>query len=76
MLAHKPDSVAALATRALDNFKRIKEYNKLLEITFNQSPDTRELLLDCYTTLAEPYFEELELTLKALHKLIKANKGI
>jgi len=69
-------SLAAMVTTALDEWNMIRYYHRLLDFECSETPDTMELLTNCYKTLSEPHREELQLTLAAIHKLIKANKGI
>jgi hypothetical protein len=69
-------SLTDLVMQLLDKWNQIQYYHQLLDFECSETPDTMLLLTNCYKTLSEPHREELELTLKALHKLIKANKGI
>lgn len=62
------ESVKVLITRALDEFNQIKEYHKLLSIASDDAPEHSELLLQCYQTLSQPHWEELEIMLLMLEK--------
>ncbi|MEI1378185.1 hypothetical protein PQG02_09435 [Nostoc sp. UHCC 0926] len=65
------DSLAAMVTRALDEWNVIQYYQQLLELERIESADSIALLTDCYLKLSEPHRDELELTLRAMHKLIR-----
>ncbi|MEH2047522.1 hypothetical protein [Nostoc sp.] len=70
------DSLAAMMTRALDEWNVIQYYQQLLELEHIESADSIALLTDCYLKLSEPHRDELELTLRAMHKLISTiSKG-
>ncbi|MCC5625703.1 hypothetical protein [Nostoc sp. CHAB 5715] len=66
------ESLVAMVTTALDEWNMIRYYHQLLDFECSETPDTMELLTNCYKTLSEPHREELQLTLTAIHKLINS----
>lgn len=68
-------SLVAMVTTALDAWNFIKYYERLLKFENIDSDESIALLADCYIKLSEPYREELQLTLAAIHKLITAKGG-
>lgn len=69
------ESLVAMVTTALDEWNMIRYYHQLLDFECSETPNTMELLTNCYKTLSEPHREELQLTLAAIHKLITAKGG-
>ncbi|MEH2279093.1 MAG: hypothetical protein V7K40_30995 [Nostoc sp.] len=75
--ANKSDeSLLEMMTHALDEWNLIRYYQQLLEFENIDSDESIALLTDCYLKLSEPHRDELELTLKAIHKLVSTiSKG-
>lgn len=69
------ESLAAMVTRAVDEWNMIRYYHQLLDFECSETPDSMVLLTNCYRILSEPHREELQLTLTAIHKLIQAKEG-
>ncbi|AUB34244.1 hypothetical protein COO91_00057 [Nostoc flagelliforme CCNUN1] len=69
------ESLAAMVTRAVDEWNMIRYYQQLLDFECSETPDSLVLLTNCYRILSEPHREELQLTLTAIYKLIQAKGG-
>ena len=69
------ECLAAMVTRAVDEWNMIRYYQQLLDFECSETPDSMVLLTNCYKILSEPHREELQLTLAAIHKLITAKGG-
>lgn len=69
-------SLTDLVIQIFDEWDRIQYYHQLLDFECSETPDSMVLLTHCYKMLSEPHREKLELTLKAIDKLMKVNKGI
>jgi hypothetical protein len=67
------DGLSWFLVQALDDFNRLKELRQFLELA-EEKPEYLALLLETYTSLTEPHFDNLEINLQNAYQAIHGDK--